>query len=444
MNKLTITLTIVGLLAACTTTPSSNPLLQENEPPPVWPDVSVSPRRTDSAPILPRLAHLGVVAIADDAPVVVSYFKGRPLQVIDARDGRVERSIAEPLSNTRPWQVDVNPAGELIAILSWDNRVWLWKWRDEPLPRPVATLPGLLSPESQMRGAAIIEFAPGGDRLLVGHGLGGLLLLSSDGEWIATLHEGRRRSDRPAMADRDDTNSSSAGNGLVEPRPSGWEVHRSWTSDGQVLALATIDGPCLFDAGTGERVASGFDIPGEALVSVALNAEGTRLATGHWTGIVTLHDARTRERLWTYTHIDPSSGGHGDWENISVGDLAFGPDGDLLAVTVDTLIFGLLLDARTGERLWLGPPCGGRMGHPAGLVWFPSGHSFLFAYVSIGEIWQVLLGPGAPGAVATQVMREEWGTLPDTGWNELAVYLTDHAVRAVDPTWKTLWRTHVQ
>ncbi|MEL6905031.1 MAG: hypothetical protein AAFP22_06475, partial [Planctomycetota bacterium] len=352
-------------------------------------------------------------------------------------------SLRRPVADAELWRLDVDPSGERVALLTRDNRVWLWNWRVDEAPKVVATLPGEISGGVKYRFGAALEWGPRGKRLLAGHGYGGVLLLDREGETRLSF------TDEPAARPRDDAESTPSEEAGGEPEPEKWraihatgfDLPRAWSPDGGRLALASARGPLLFDAGTGEEVASGFDLVDGPIESLALDAGCARLLVGQHGGVVSLHDIATKERRWSYAFIDPFWGGHDpQWNPMGVGAVEFSPDGELVAATFNSSVYAVLLGAKTGEQLWTGPQCGGRMGEPSAVVWESDGRGFFHAFVSgVMPVRQVRLTSGEGGGFAGQIDRDR-GTLPDIGWNGLAVHVTPKEIRAMDPsTWKPRW-----
>lgn len=381
--------------------------------------------------------------IAEDAPVIVAFDREGTLFVLDAEDGEIRRRIGAGAFGGPVWLFDLDPSGECVAALTEDNRVWLWDCRKVEPPRVIATLPGGLPHRTGRRWGGCVEFSPGGKRILVGHGEGGVLLLDRDGRAVATYHS------------QDDARVPKTTTVWRTVHAAGWVTPRAWTRDGSRFALSTDVGPCVFDAASGEVLHSGLDVPDGRVECLAFDPSGALLASGHYRGEVALTRVRTGKRIWTHVHEDPILGVHdGGLSLIGVGGLEFSPDGRLLAATVNTSIHALLLDAGDGRRRWLGMHFGGRMGEPATVCWAPDGASFYHTYISGGTVGHVRLGAGDDGSSSEDPAdlrveeRRAWSdlyaTLPDIGWNGVGVHVAKRLVLGIDAkAGRRLWTTEL-
>ncbi len=371
-----------------------------------------------------------MVRIADEAPVVVGALRSGDLHVLHAKTGEPLKGVADPFSGAEIWRLDIDASGELVAALTRDNRVWLWRWRRDEAPKVVVVLPGKEAASNGFRFGAMLQFDPTGERWIVGHGDGGARLLDRRGEVVASF--------RPAVP-------RSEGHGGVGERCVAWSMTglaHAWSRSGKRLALATTHGPCIFRAADGQELASGFFTDDAAVESLALSGDGTRLVCGRYRGLVTMHDVTTQKELWSFEHHCPIWGPHdGEWSSLGIGALQFSPDEFLLAATSITGVCGIVLDPTTGKPYWTGGHSGGRMGEPAAITWLPGGRGFFFAFVSgVMPIQQVRFEKPEHEEFASQPTRER-GTPVDVGWEGVGVYVSVEAICAVDAaSFRRLWQ----
>ncbi len=392
--------------------------------------------------------------IADEAPVVAGSYRDGRVVLLHAETGAILKALPQATGEAELWRLDIDRSGDLLALLTRDNRVWLWRWRTEEAPSVVATLPGELSTWKGWRFGAALEFGPQGERLLVGHVSGGALLLDRQGQTIATF--GHEEPAAPEPGEAGLTDSGSAGPpdtetevGFVDEdgrrwgvvHATGFDFPRSWSKDGARLALITGQGPCVFDTKDGKLLAAGIGPGDDRMESLALSPEGDHLVTGCYGGAIAKYEVATGTKVWSHVNEGSFGTGHDPGFNpISIGALRFSPDGGLVAATTTTGIHGVLLKASSGKVMWEGGHRGGRMGEPAEIVWMPKGNGFYFAYVSgVMAIAQVRLrkkpDPGFAGE-----RGGARGTLPDLGWGGIGAYASSDVITAIDgESFEPLW-----
>jgi len=122
----------------------------------------------------------------------------------------------------------------------------------------------------------------------------------------------------------------------------GFAVAASFSGDGRRLALATYTDLAVIDTETMALVAEfghHNDPEGDTYTSVALNQDGTVLASGSLGG--------GRSCLWTVATGQPGMRIGGRW-------VAFSPDGN--SVATSAMFASFVLDLKTGYKLQLGQP----------------------------------------------------------------------------------------
>ncbi|MEM9380925.1 MAG: PQQ-binding-like beta-propeller repeat protein [Planctomycetota bacterium] len=381
-------------------------------------DVDRSPRPVEAQEIArmgeAKFGQVHEAVIADDAPVVVALGRGGGLRVLAADDGQL---LAEAEGRrARGWALDVSPDGEAVAVLTRDNGIYLWRWRDRARPERVGPLEGRAEwTDSGFGFGGHVSFSPRGDRILVAHDSSDRVLLDRDGRVVARIP--RRRATIENVAERD-------GRPVLA---TGFDESVSWGPAGASFALVTEGRPVLHDASTGAPLEVDLDAYDSSVFVLALDPGGRRLAAGTHRGHVVCWDLVTGEILWDHEHRDPFRAP----QDISFGDVAFSPDGSWVAATTTPSIHALLLDAKTGQRVWIGPHRGGRMGEPALITWSLDGGCFYYSYMSrLGEVRRVALGAEGPGSRPPVQVDLMAGSPLDVGWSGLAVSATKEGVLA--------------
>jgi hypothetical protein len=341
------------------------------------------------------------VSIASAAPVVVVAVGDNSLRVLDANDGAVRATWAPPPEATfEPWAVALDPTGDTVAVFTRDAAVHLWRWREPGPPRRVDALPssGESDADSYSFGP-FLEWSPKGDRLLAGLGEGSALLLDAAGKRVAEVKRLR-------------------GDWFFAPL--------CWDATGARFAAGLAEGPVLFDAVLGKRLETqpehGPELgPGE-VQALAFSPEGKRLAVGLDERRLRCFDIESGLVVWTTEIAEPWFGR----ESTKFGCVAFSPDGKSIAASTKRLILALHLEAESGEVLWTGGRLTACFGQPAFVEWAPDGASFYMAYVSgVAPIQHFEVGP--PVTETTMLS----GSLPEFGWNGLAIHRVEGAVRAL-------------
>ncbi|MEM6675719.1 MAG: WD40 repeat domain-containing protein [Planctomycetota bacterium] len=375
-----------------------------------------------------RIGYATDVALAETAPVVAVLGRAGAIQVRSAEDGKV--LATSPRRFPSAWNLDLSPDGATIALLTRDREVYLWDWQGERAPERVTDV----DERSRWTGWSFgchVSFSPDGQRLLVCNDTSERFLLDREGLIVARIP-------------RVDAQIE------IEPSEDGWRtMHFSgftegaaWSPDGSRLALITEGRPAIHDAQTGGRLEIAFTGLEPTAECVAFGPRGRLIATGHFRGKVVLWDLETGIQVWIHEYTDPFFGKHDDqWNSLGVGDLAFSPSGDRIAMTSVTGIYGSLLDASTGERLWIGDFCGGRMGEPAKITWHDDGSAFYFAYVSgVMPVRRVALADD-DGRPRPQQFDLEPGCPVDIGWDGRAAGTIEGAVVVRDAvSGRVLWK----
>ncbi|QDV08875.1 hypothetical protein Poly30_44300 [Planctomycetes bacterium Poly30] len=382
-----------------------------------------------------------MVRIADEAPVVAASFADGRLLLLHARTKDVLKSLPAATGAAELWRLDMDRSGDLVALLTRDNRVWHWRWRTEDAPHVVATLSGELGTWEGWRFGAALEFGPAGKRLFVGHARGGALLLDGEEKAIVTFGDRGPASPQPGEADAGIVDED--GKKWRAVRATGFDFPRSWSKDGERLALITEGGCSVFSTDDGRLLASGIGPEDGSAESLALSPEGDHLVAGCYGGALVKYEVATGKEIWR--HLNTGSMGMGHDPSIfplSFGAVQFSPDGTLVSATTTTGIHAVLLRASSGELAWKGKHCGGRMGEPAEIVWQPDSKSFFFAFVSgVMSIHQVRLREESASGFAEEQTRAV-GTLPDFGWDGVGVFNGSKAITAVsDADFRLLWAT---
>jgi len=212
-----------------------------------------------------------MVRIADKAPVVAVSVRGGALSMLHAGTGEILKEVEDPLPGAEVWRLDLDASGDLVALLTRDSRVWLWRWREEEAPTQSATLPAHVDTGYRWRFGATLEFDPTGMRLLAGHGKGGALLLDRAGETLAAF--------LPSNGEGKGGAAPREGDGAQEPRAldrrlgqnNHWfqGLNHAWSESGGQLALATSRGTSLFRTSDGAELASGL-LPADGVESLCL------------------------------------------------------------------------------------------------------------------------------------------------------------------------------
>ncbi|MEM8712474.1 MAG: WD40 repeat domain-containing protein [Planctomycetota bacterium] len=369
--------------------------------------------------------------IADEAPVCLVHERFGDLALCGAETGANLKSIEEDTLGSAVWQVDLDPSGDLVALLTEDLQVWLWRWRSESSPQPVAKLEAKGEVWHGWRFGAVVEFSPSGDRVLAALPRGEVLLLNRAGERVPL---GVR-----ATSETSATGDGSDGHGTLR---GAFALPHAWSSDGKRLALVRQSSACVFGALDGRVMTRFPDNPSAPMESVALDADGSRLAIGRYGGVIQGYDVESASEIWSYTFAETLMGGHDpQWNPIGFGDLEFSPNGALLAATSTTSIHGILLDAASGEALWSGAHQGGRMGEPAAIRWQPGSTGFYFAFVSgVMPIVRVAIEEQEEGMIVKERTLER-GTLPDIGCGGTGIYVTGTTARSIEAaSHSALWR----
>ncbi|MEM1450945.1 MAG: hypothetical protein AAGI22_17635 [Planctomycetota bacterium] len=384
-------------------------------------DADRSSRHVDTKKIA-RVAQVtfekpDAVVLAEDAPAVVVLGRGGALRVLNAEDGEL---LAEAMGwRARGWALDVSPDGELVALLTRDGRIYLWPWRDQEQPKPIGQLEGQAA-WANSRFGGHVSFSPSGHRILLSHDSSDRLLLDREGNVVAAIPRQRHTIEvddedgwRPVMA-------------------SGFRDAVAWDPTGGSFALVTEGRPAFHDATTGAPLDVELSQHDESVLTLAFGPDGRSLIAGTFRGHVVRWDVESGEIVWDHEHRDPFWGLHDDngyW--IGLGDVAVSPDGAWVAATTTPGIHALLLDARTGERQWIGEFRGGRMGEPAPITWSRDSGCFYYAYLSgAAEVVRVVLGDESDRKRSPLVIELMAGPPLDAGWTGLTVGVTKEGVLA--------------
>jgi WD40 repeat protein len=344
------------------------------------------------------------VSIASAAPVVVVAVGDNSLRVLDANDGAVRATWAPPPEATfEPWAVALDPTGDTVAVFTRDAAVHLWRWRE---PGPPLCLTGLAPSGAPGERAApirdfgvFLEWSAKGDRLLAGVGESWALLFDATGKCLAVI-EGLRGESRFAPL--------------------------CWDLAGARFAAGLAEGPVLYDAATGKRLETQPErrpeLPPGEVQSLAFAPNGKRLAVGLDERRIRCFDVESGHCAWT-TEIPEFWFGQ---ESTKVAAVAFSPNGKLIAGSSKRSVHALLFEADSGKHVLTGEWRHARFGEPAFVEWAPDGESFFLAYVSgVMPIAHVRLGPPVS---EMELLR---GSLPEFGWNGIAVHRVEGAVRAL-------------
>ena len=370
------------------------------------------------------------VAIAATSPVVAALAHDSTIRILNAEDGTVLKCAKAPAPEG--WSIDVSPDGRTVAVLSRDGAVRLWRWRDEEEPREVARVADKLAQRTEWPFGCEISFSPDGERLFVGYPIAERLLLSGEGEVIKHL----ARISVPSITRLDPS--------LRPINSSIFGVPYAWSPDGTRLAVVTEGRPALHDARTGAHLDIELEPFEPSAQCCTFDADGRTLTVGHDGGVVVAWDLETGKQRWTFEYEDPWFGKNGrELCSFGIGDVAYSPDGSLLAVTTTSGVYALLLDPATGEKFWMGADCGSRMGEPARITWARNSKSFFHAYVSNAmPLRHVLTQHAAARAPACAAVERalRCGSPVDVGWNGLAVGVTQRHVEALHSTTaKVVW-----
>ena len=315
-----------------------------------------SSARKQVATLPPATAPVTALAFAPDASTLAIGDQDGGVRFLDPRTAKSkEKPLA--LSESSALAIDYSPGGTRVAVGRQDGRTQIFELRSgEQLGPPLAANASAIND---------VSFSADG-RLLATAGLDrtGALWRLDGNRAIGAVFRGQEGPITEASFTPDGKAVLTAGaDGSVAARdPETGSIRRRFRLGGEVLSAAVSpDGGTLAAGGTGGRVALwpiddrsakpvSVDLHGSWAQQVAFSPDGRQLAVaadddrGEWesggSGHVMFADPATGAETSAPLHI---KGG------TAIG-VAFSPDGELLAVTVDNNLVHLF-DARTHERI---------------------------------------------------------------------------------------------
>ncbi len=334
-------------------------------------------------------------AISATEPIVVVAGSEGTLLALSAYDGsELVRWSPGPGSELQPWSVAVSPTGRTVALLSHDQRVYLWSPSSAAAPRHVATLPD--GPGREVEGwtfGSFLEFSSTGEHILVGIGEVGALLLDAEGRTLLTL--------------------AKLGGTM-------FQAPLAWSRDGRRFAAAVGTNVQVYDAATTAPLDVTLPQTRETVQSLALDATGSRLAVGTLGATVLELDLATGALRWQASYSDELARRGSLYTHMGIQMLAYSPDGDWLAATTGSEVRGLVIEADSGRLHWLSEFHGARIGgEPAAIDWDLYSRDWTFGHVSgVMPLHRVQIRGGRAGSVEEHELP--CGSVPKRGHGGMA------------------------
>lgn len=371
---------------------------QREEPPP-------------DAPPDPSDQRGRAVAISGDGVLIACGFTCGSVALFEAKSGERLRDLEPPLESV-PWQLSFSPDATRLAGLGQRGELLIWEL-EGPAESEHGTSPA-------KRGRAL---RPGGS--IGGGHFGARLSWSPDGERLVVLDHRGLASLWTAIGERVLRWKSAV-------TPPG-HPQANWTPDGRTLLR--VDGPHVQqrDGRTGALRPGDERFPEirgpSPVVSMDLHPDGVLLATGH-------EDCRVK--LWNVEsgRLAGATQFSGGWvleEDDDIGDLAFSPSGDRLALSTRDGTHIVVADSRSLRDIWVSGFLGAHFFEVYRISWSPDGSRLWYAF-ECGSATLFSVDP-KPGA---QAEEHGDGLVPLFG-GETGVVLSPGEAHAIDLSGLRLW-----
>ena len=279
-----------------------------------------------------ELCFVSAARLADSAPVAVGASHAQPIRIFDADTGTVLKEFELADGAVDVVSLDIDEAGERVALLDGNYRVWLWDWRGAEPPKPVGDLP--LYEPSTNRALALesIRFGPRSERLVVGQPHSGAFLLNRDGLIVRRLGTGLDLSGVAPPADLP---------GFVVD-----VSQASWSEDGGRVLLLVDGRPRLLEAETGDEIILPSATAAPLVQYLTLSPDGEWIATCDAQQQLTLTRVATGEVLFRRTFFAEDQR-----QRAKLLGLSFSADGEQLGLWLSGRPRITMVDSTTGETL---------------------------------------------------------------------------------------------
>ncbi|QDV04672.1 hypothetical protein Poly30_01640 [Planctomycetes bacterium Poly30] len=382
-----------------------------------------------------ELCFVSEARVAQRAPVAVGTSRGQPVRIFGEETGAVLAEYEIPADEQDVISLDIDDAGERVAMLDYGYRVWLWDWKTGGAPELVGALPGWEPVEDPGLAMATIRFGPGSERIVVGQALSGAALLGRAGQLIRRVGTGIDLSGEAPPAELPGF--------VVDVRQT------SWSEDGSRV-LFLVDGwPRLLDASTGDEIPVLMETHLSLVEQIALSPDGQWMATSHLGNEVALTHLSDGLTAWLRVFDVPKP----DWpvagspeltereRRRGIHGLEFSADGRLVAVALDGPSRLALLDLSTGRVLGYSGPEPPRDQDICEVERFGTS-GFLLTPLPCGFVHRVRMAENG-----RRVLHDIEGlsTPPDVGWGGRLFFAGENEYQLNSPEeWTTLWSVPIQ